>query len=79
MEVYSMLKEKFGFERFRPGQEAVIRDVLAGKDTIAIMPTGMGEITLLPIASLSVEGIHSHSLTSYRPHGRSSGKYETER
>ena len=43
MEVYSMLKEKFGFELFRPGQEAVIRDVLAGKDTIAIMPTGMGK------------------------------------
>ena len=43
MEVYSMLKEKFGFELFRPGQEAVIRDVLAGNDTIAIMPTGMGK------------------------------------
>jgi ATP-dependent DNA helicase RecQ len=33
----------FGFEAFRPGQEAVVRDVLAGKDVLALMPTGGGK------------------------------------
>jgi ATP-dependent DNA helicase RecQ len=33
----------FGFEDFRPGQEAVVRDVLAGKDVLALMPTGGGK------------------------------------
>ena len=43
MDIHKMLKEKFGFELFRPGQEDVIRDVIAGNDTIAILPTGMGK------------------------------------
>ena len=33
----------FGFEDFRPGQEVVVRDVLAGKDVLALMPTGGGK------------------------------------
>lgn len=43
MDIHNILKDKFGFERFRPGQEEVIRDVIAGKDSIAILPTGMGK------------------------------------
>ncbi|KXH82043.1 ATP-dependent DNA helicase RecQ [Sporosarcina sp. HYO08] len=43
MNLKAILQEKFGFEQFRPGQEAVIRDVLDGQDTIAILPTGMGK------------------------------------
>lgn len=43
MDLYKVLKDQFGFEQFRPGQEAVISHVLAGNDTIAILPTGMGK------------------------------------
>ena len=35
-----VLREVFGFDEFRPGQREVIDAVLAGKDCIALMPTG---------------------------------------
>jgi ATP-dependent DNA helicase RecQ len=37
------LKRTFGFEHFRPGQLAIVRSVLAGRDCIGIMPTGAGK------------------------------------
>jgi ATP-dependent DNA helicase RecQ len=37
------LKDIFGFSEFRSSQERVVRDVLAGKNTLLIMPTGMGK------------------------------------
>jgi ATP-dependent DNA helicase RecQ len=39
----SSLKQHFGFEEFRPGQEAIVRDILDGRDVLAIMPTGGGK------------------------------------
>ena len=38
-----VLHETFGYDAFRPGQEAVISAVLAGRDTLAVMPTGGGK------------------------------------
>lgn len=38
-----VLKEVFGFDEFRPGQETVIDAVLGGHDCIAVMPTGAGK------------------------------------
>ena len=37
------LQEFFGFTKFKGTQEAVIKSVLAGKDTFVIMPTGGGK------------------------------------
>ena len=37
------LRELFGFEEFRPGQEAVVRAAVEGHDTLALMPTGTGK------------------------------------
>src|ERR1700681_2654786 len=37
------LRTTFGFEDFRPGQGAIIEQVLAGDDVLAIMPTGSGK------------------------------------
>ena len=37
------LKTIFGFDTFRPGQELVIRAIMAGSDCLAVMPTGAGK------------------------------------
>ncbi|HEX6765532.1 MAG TPA: ATP-dependent DNA helicase RecQ [Polyangiaceae bacterium] len=37
------LKKTFGFDHFRPGQLAIVRSVLSGRDCIGIMPTGAGK------------------------------------
>jgi ATP-dependent DNA helicase RecQ len=37
------LKSTFGFDQFRPGQLAIVRSVLAGRDCIGVMPTGAGK------------------------------------
>ncbi len=37
------LHQGFGFDGFRPGQEAIVRAVLAGRDTVGVMPTGAGK------------------------------------
>jgi ATP-dependent DNA helicase RecQ len=39
----TILRETFGYESFRPGQEKIINAVLAGRDCIAVMPTGAGK------------------------------------
>ena len=36
-------RRRCGYERLRPGQEVAIRAVLAGHDTLAVMPTGYGK------------------------------------
>ena len=40
--LHERLKEYFGFTSFKGNQEEVIRNVLAGKDTFVLMPTGGG-------------------------------------
>lgn len=39
----TVLRDVFGYETFRPGQQEVIEAVLAGRDCIAVMPTGAGK------------------------------------
>jgi ATP-dependent DNA helicase RecQ len=39
----NLLKEKFGHSSFRPGQREAIESVVAGKDTLVMLPTGMGK------------------------------------
>ncbi|MDR1122154.1 MAG: DNA helicase RecQ [Dysgonamonadaceae bacterium] len=50
------LKRNFGFDTFKGNQEAVIRNVLDGKDTFVLMPTGGGKSLCYQLPSLMVEG-----------------------
>jgi len=43
MDLRAALKQYFGFDSFRPLQEHIIRDALAGKDVFAVLPTGGGK------------------------------------
>jgi ATP-dependent DNA helicase RecQ len=51
-----IVREKFGFEEFRPGQEAAIKAVLNGHDTLAILPTGLGKSLIYQVATLLLTG-----------------------
>ena len=54
---YRVLKDVFGFESFRPGQEPVIDAVLAGRDALAVMPTGGGKSLCFQVPALVRGGL----------------------
>ena len=51
-----VLRDVFGFDEFRPGQREVIDAVLAGKDCIALMPTGAGKSLTYQLPARLLEG-----------------------
>src|SRR5690348_9217449 len=52
-----LLKKYFGFASFRPLQEQIIRDTLAGKDVFAVLPTGGGKSLCFQLPALVRPGL----------------------
>ncbi|WP_368185307.1 DNA helicase RecQ [Aestuariibius sp. HNIBRBA575] len=57
MNATPFLKEIFGFDAFRPGQEDIVRAVASGQNTLAIMPTGGGKSLCFQLPALIREGV----------------------
>jgi RecQ family ATP-dependent DNA helicase len=56
-EARQLLQHHFGYPDFRPAQAGVIRSVLAGRDTLAILPTGGGKSVCFQIPALVLGGL----------------------
>ena len=52
-----LLREVFGYAEFRPGQAEVIASVLAGRDTLAVLPTGGGKSVCYQLPALLLDGL----------------------
>ncbi|MCX6890990.1 MAG: DNA helicase RecQ [Verrucomicrobia bacterium] len=52
-----LLKQYFGFRSFRPLQEEIIRDALAGRDVFALLPTGGGKSLCFQLPAMTRDGL----------------------
>jgi ATP-dependent DNA helicase RecQ len=57
IDIYKALSEHFGFDSFKGTQEAVINNLLSGRDTFVIMPTGGGKSLCYQLPALVKEGV----------------------
>ena len=56
------LREHFGYEEFRPGQQGVVEAILAGRDALAVMPTGAGKSVCYQVPGIVMEGLDRKSV-----------------
>ena len=52
-----LLKTAFGYEAFRPGQEAAVSAILSGRDTVVVLPTGGGKSLCFQVPALLMPGL----------------------
>ena len=52
-----ILKQYFGYDSFRPGQQTVVEQLLSGRDVLAVMPTGAGKSICYQVPALCMKGI----------------------
>lgn len=57
MSAAPLLRQVFGFDGFRPGQEEIVNAVAAGRDVLAIMPTGGGKSLCFQLPALMRDGV----------------------
>ncbi|HCC36520.1 MAG TPA: DNA helicase RecQ [Treponema sp.] len=57
MNKFEILKSRFGYSGFRPGQEEVIDALVSGRDALAVMPTGAGKSLCYQIPALLLPGL----------------------
>ncbi len=56
VKLHEVLKEYFGFDKFKMNQEAIINELLAGKNVFVLMPTGGGKSLCYQLPSILMEG-----------------------
>ena len=56
-ELIEALQRYFGFDSFKGNQEAIIRNVMEGKDSFVLMPTGGGKSLCFQLPSLMMDGV----------------------
>ena len=54
--IYRVARTGLGFEALRPAQREAIESILAGRDTLAVMPTGSGKSAIYQIAAYLLHG-----------------------
>ena len=55
--LHEQLKKYFGFDTFKGDQQAIVQNVLDGKDTFVLMPTGGGKSLCYQLPSLLLDGV----------------------
>jgi ATP-dependent DNA helicase RecQ len=56
-EIERVAEERLGFGRLRPGQAEAVEAVVAGRDTVVVMPTGAGKSAVYQLAGLLIDGV----------------------
>jgi ATP-dependent DNA helicase RecQ len=56
-DIHRTLREQFGLDRFLPGQERIIAALLAGRDALAVLPTGGGKSLVYQLTSQHLDGV----------------------
>lgn len=55
-QLVELARDRFGFDELRPGQREAVEAVLAGHDTLTVMPTGSGKSAIYQMAGLQLDG-----------------------
>ncbi|MFJ1626656.1 DNA helicase RecQ [Marinilactibacillus psychrotolerans] len=55
--IFKTLKHYYGYDTFRPGQEALINAILNGRDVLGVMPTGGGKSLCYQIPAIIMDGV----------------------
>lgn len=56
-QAHQALKQHFGYEAFRPGQEGVVEAILGRRDALAVMPTGAGKSVCYQVPGVVMDGL----------------------
>jgi len=52
-----ILKQYFGYDNFREGQETLVQSILSGRDTFGVMPTGAGKSICFQVPAIAMDGL----------------------